>query len=152
MIAAGALPLTATILLAGCGGKSSEVTAASTPAAPESVASEPAAAESPASESAASEVPASVVDGLVQPAGVSDVHWAEIKEQFGSLDDTFKDVPTKDLSEFCGMDIETVIANMGWNSLSGDLPARIGGSAEEWSAVMDQYANNAQHLACEMSK
>ena len=60
MIAAGALAVTAT-LLAGCGGKSSEVTAASTPAAPEPT---------------AADVPTSVTDGLVKPAGVSDEDWA----------------------------------------------------------------------------
>ena len=58
MIAVGALALTATTLLAGCGSKSTEAT--------------------PAAEPAAAEAPTSVTDGMVKPAGVSDDQWTKL--------------------------------------------------------------------------
>jgi len=60
MIAVGALALTATTLLAGCGGSSDK-------------AAEPAAAES-----AAAEAPESIYEGTVKPADISDADWESI--------------------------------------------------------------------------
>ena len=89
MIAVGALALTATTLLAGCGGSSTASTAASSPAAespaPSSAAPESPAVESAAPESAAPEVPTSVTDGLVKPAGLSDEAWAGLEEVFSEI-------------------------------------------------------------------
>ena len=62
MIAVGALALTATTLLAGCGGSSTASTAA---------ASAPAA-----------EVPTSITEGMVKPADVSDENWLLLMESY----------------------------------------------------------------------
>jgi hypothetical protein len=74
MIAVGALALTATTLLAGCGGSSN------------------AASEAPASEAPAVEAPASVFEGTVKPADVSDDDWATASA--AGDDDFFKNMDT----------------------------------------------------------
>ena len=113
MIAVGALALTATTLLAGCGGSSTASTAASSPAA-ESPAPSSAAPESPAPEPAAPEAPASLIDGLVQPAGVSDDVWAAFTESVAGMDVVFDGemaTPEK-LSEMSSMDMDTLEEGM----------------------------------------
>lgn len=138
MIGVGALALIATTLLAGCGGSSTEAVPAAEPAAVES---------------AAAEVPTSVLDGLVQPAGVSDDDWAEAIKSLVPMDNGFKDAPPEDVSEFCGMDMETVRATMGLDdSAVAVVVAAYGGTEQEWSAVFAKWLDNAQRIACSLAK
>ena len=73
MIAVGALALTATTLLAGCGGSSND-----------------------APEAPAAEVPTSVFEGAVKPADVADETWASYTSQIeGALPTLPKDALAK---------------------------------------------------------
>ena len=133
MITVGALALTATTLLAGCGGSSTEAT--------------------PAAEPAAAEVPTSVLDGLVQPAGVSDDVWAEFTKPLAAMDDAFKDATPDEVSEICAMDKEEIRASIGFDdSQIATFASGLGGSVEEWSAAFTKYADNTQRIACSMAK
>jgi len=153
MIAMGAFALTATTLLAGCGGSSTASTPAAEPAAASSPAAEPAAAESAAASSPAAEVPTSVADGLVRPAGVSDDSWAEFTAPLAHMDDAFKDVPPEDAAEFCARDKEEMRASYGVDDsdVAGYVAAD-GGTDEEWSAVFAKWLDNIQRIACSMAK
>lgn len=133
IVAVGALALTASTLLSGCGGSSTASTAA---------------ASSPAAE-----VPTSVVDGLVQPSGASDDGWAEVKKSLASMEEAFKDAPPEDVSEFCGMDVETLRAAMGLDdSTVAVVVAAYGGTEEEWSVVYAKWRDNTQRIACSMAQ
>jgi len=148
MTAVGALALTATTLLAGCGGGSTEAVPAaeSTPAA-----------SSPAVESAAAEVPTSVLDGLVQPAGASDDSWAAMIEPMAGMDDLIKSAKPEDISDYsemCAMDKEELRASIGLDDpeLIDSAVSNAGGTAEEWSAVFAKFEDNLQRIACSMAK
>jgi hypothetical protein len=169
MIAVGALALTATALLAGCGGSSTASTAASEPAASESPAPSPAAPESPApespapepaaAESAASEVPTSLIDGLVQPAGASDDGWATFTGSVAEMDVTFdgETGTPEEYSELCSGDkdgLEQAFFRAHDNEKNAEnLAAEYGsGSVEDWSAVIVKMMDNFQRMACSMAK
>ena len=148
MIAAGALALAATTLLAGCGGKSSEVTAASTPAAAEPAAPEPAAAEP-----AAADVPTSVTDGLVKPAGLSDEDWAGALTILAQLDGEFAGTTPEELAKACdefGPSNKEAIAEQVASDAK-DIAEAAGGSVEEWTVVYGRYYDNARIMACSMA-
>lgn len=81
MITVGAIALTATTLLAGCGGSSND-------------AAEPA-------EPAASDATARVTDGLVKPADVSDENWAAVKEGFAKANGGLADLTPEQLAKWC---------------------------------------------------
>jgi hypothetical protein len=135
MIAVGALALTATTLLAGCGGSST----ASTPAS--------------ASASAAAEVPTSVLDGVVQPSSVSDDVWAEFTNQLAAMDEALKTVTPDEVSEICALDKEELRASIGFDdSQLATFASGLGGSVEEWSAASAKYADNTQRIACSLAK
>jgi len=158
-VALGALALTATTLLAGCGGSSTASTAASAPAASEAAASEAPASEAPASEAAASQAPTSVVDGLVQPAGVSDDVWATFKESVATMDLVFdgETGTPEEYAEMCSEDkdmLEQAIFRVEDNEKNAEgLAAEYGsGSVEEWSAVIAKMVDNFQGMACSMAK
>ena len=149
-IAVGAFALTATTLLAGCGGSSTASTPAAEPAAASSPAAEPAAAESAAAEVPAAEVPTSVADGLVQPAGVSDHDWAEFT-QLDTLDEVLKTWTPDEVSEICAMDKEELRSAIGYDD-SNNVLISLGGTDEEWSAAIAKIGDNFQRMACSMAK
>ena len=133
MIAVGALALTATTLLAGCGGSST--------------------ASTPASASAAAEVPTSVLDGVVQPASVSDDVWAEFTNQLAAMDEALKTVTPDEVSEICALGKEELRASIGFDdSQLATFASGLGGSVEEWSAASAKYADNTQRIACSLAK
>ncbi len=150
-IAAGALALTATTLLAGCGGSSTASTPAAEPAVASSPAAEPAAAESAAASSPAAEVPTSVADGLVQPAGVSDDVWAEFTK-LGNIDEMLKIVTPDEFSEMCAMDKEELRSAIGYDDSNIALVSWGGGTDEEWSAAFAKIGDNFHRIACSMAK
>jgi len=157
--ALGALALTATTLLAGCGSQSSEATGAAEPAASESSAPSSAAAEAPAPESAAVEAPASVIDGLVQPAGVSDDVWATFKESVATIDLVFdgETGTPEEYAELCSGDkdmLEQAIFRVDDNEKNAEgLATEYGsGSVEDWSAVIAKMVDNVQRMACAMAQ
>ena len=159
MIAVGGLTLTATTLLAGCGGSSTASTAASEPAASESPAPSSAAPESPAPEPAAPEAPASLIDGLVQPAGASDDGWATFTGSVAEMDVLFdgETGTPEEYSEMCSGDkdgLEQAFFRVDDNEKNAEnLAAEYGsGSVEEWSAVIVKMMDNFQRMACSMAK
>jgi hypothetical protein len=145
MIAVGAFALTATTVLAGCGGSSTASTPAAEPAAASSPAAEPAAAES-----AAAEVPTSVADGLVRPAGVSDRDWGEFT-QLDTLDEALKTWTPDEVSEICAMDKDELRSAIGYDD-SNNVLILIGGTDEEWSAAIAKIGDNTQRIACSLAK
>jgi hypothetical protein len=173
VIAVGALALTATTVLAGCGGSSTASTPAAEPAAASSPAAEPAAASSPAAEPAAASSPAaepaaasspaaevttSVIDGVVKPTDVPDDVWVKFKEGPGiaALDDGLVDATPEKLSEVCAMDLDTLkttVFAIDEKKLGAQWAAEYGsGSAEEWSAVFAQFVDNFQRISCAKSQ
>jgi hypothetical protein len=143
VIAAGALAVTATTLLAGCGGKSSEVTAASTPAAPESAAAEPTAAD----------VPTSVTDGLVKPPGVSDEDWTGTLTILAQMDDVFAGATPEEVAKVCddfGPNNKETIAEQVASDAEQLAAKGAGGSVEEWTVVVARYYDNTRLVACSM--
>ena len=151
MIAAGALALTATTLLAGCGGSSTASTAASSPAAespaPSSAAAESPAPESAAPESAAPEVPTSVTDGLVKPADLSDEVWAGQKEVFSEISEALSSAPQEEIQQAC--DDPTSLLDV--DSEAKEMADAAGaGTVEEWTAVFSGLVKNVRLLACTM--
>ena len=150
MIAMGAFALTATTLLAGCGGGSAASTPASASAAASSPAAEPAAAESAAAEVPAAEVPTSVADGLVRPAGVSDRDWGEFT-QLDTLDEALKTWTPDEVSEICAMDKDELRSAIGYDD-SNNVLILIGGTDEEWSAAIAKIGDNTQRIACSLAK
>ena len=162
--ALGALALTATTLLAGCGGQSSEATGAAEPAAskssaPSSAAPSSVAPEPPAAEPAAAEAPTSVIDGLIQPAGVSDDVWATFKESVATIDLVFdgETGTPEEYAELCSGDkdmLEQAIFRVDDNEKNAEgLAAEYGsGSVEDWSAVIAKMVDNFQRMACAMAQ
>ena len=141
MIAVGALALTATTLLAGCGGSSTASTAASSPAA------ESPAVESAAPESAAPEVPTSVTDGLVKPADLSDEVWAGQKEVFSEISEALSSAPQEEIQKAC--DDPTSLLDV--DSEAKEMADAAGaGTVEEWTAVYSGLVKNVRLLACTM--
>ena len=151
MIAVGALALTATTLLAGCGGSSTASTAASSPAAespaPSSAAPESPAVESAAPESAAPEVPTSVTDGLVKPAGLSDEAWAGLEEVFSEIGEGLSSATQEEIQRAC--DDPTSLLDV--DSEAKEMADAAGaGTVEEWTAVYSGLVKNVRLLACTM--
>ena len=151
MIAVGALALTATTLLAGCGGSSTASTAASSPAAespaPSSAAPESPAVESAAPESAAPEVPTSVTDGLVKPAGLSDEAWAGLEEVFSEIGEGLSSATQEEIQKAC--DDPTSLLDV--DSEAKEMADAAGaGTVEEWTAVYSGLVKNVRLLACTM--
>ena len=151
MIAVGALALTATTLLAGCGGSSTASTAASSPAAespaPSSAAPESLAVESAAPESAAPEVPTSVTDGLVKPAGLSDEAWAGLEEVFSEIGEGLSSATQEEIQKAC--DDPTSLLDV--DSEAKEMADAAGaGTVEEWTAVYSGLVKNVRLLACTM--
>ena len=141
MIAVGALALTATTLLAGCGGSSTASTAASSPAA------ESPAVESAAPESAAPEVPTSVTDGLVKPAGLSDEAWAGLEEVFSEIGEGLSSATQEEIQKAC--DDPTSLLDV--DSEAKEMADAAGaGTVEEWTAVYSGLVKNVRLLACTM--
>ena len=127
MIAVGALALTATTLLAGCGGSSDN-------------AAEPAAAES-----AAVEAPGSSGEGLVQPASVSDETWAAYMEGTVAADQLLSNGSPEQLAATCEFgNADSIDVNAEKWAASGE------GTLEEWTAVLTAFSDNYQLMACSM--
>lgn len=125
----GALALTATTLLAGCGGGSTD-------------SAEPAAAES-----AAAAVPASITDGLVKPEGVDDAAWAATLEGMDKSGESLADLTPEDLAKACEAgpsDKNAARAEENANDM--------GGSVEEWVAVWEQLGVNVSLIACSLAE
>ena len=126
MIAVGALALTATTLLAGCGGSSTASTAASEPAA--------------------ADAPVSLIEGLVKPTDVSDENWAATTEGFASAEEALADVTPEELASGCNKPTsqEDVAAQAEASA------QELGGSVEEWLAFYAALNKNLTLIGCSM--
>ncbi len=128
MIAVGALALTATTLLAGCGGSSTEAT--------------------PAAEPAAAEAPASIYEGTVKPADISDAVWESIV--MASDEEFFQKMATgtpEQLAKVCADGVgDTDPAASAQSSLAS------GGTLEEWTQVWEVVLPNMVLVACSMAE
>lgn len=158
MVVMGAFALTATTLLAGCGGSSTASTAApaasepavsEAPAASEAAVSEPAMSEAPVPEPAPADVPATVWEGTVKPADVTADGWEIVQYsfQYSTLADMAYATP-KDLAEICNApknEMALAIAEMVKASLAA------GGTSEEWTQVWETVDRNYQLMACSMA-
>jgi hypothetical protein len=153
MIAVGAIALTATTLLAGCGGGSTEdvPAAESTPAASspavESAAAEVPAPESAAVESAASDATVTLTDGLVRPADVSDENWASFTEVY-EKSNPLADLTPEQLASAC--EVEPGEATSGDAARAEETAQELGGSVEEWMGVYSALGDNIILIACTM--
>ena len=136
-VAVGALALTATTLLTGCGSKSTTAVTASTPPA----------LESPAAASPEAELPASVLDGVVQPAGSGEMMWPVFEENFVEAYDMTADLLPEQLSVYCGVDVASVATREEAEFWAGG-----GGTVEEWQAALMKVSDNFYRLACARSK
>ena len=129
MVAVGALALTATTLLAGCGGGSTD------------------SAEPAAGESAAVEAPASLTDGMVKPEGVDDAAWAATLEGFQKAESGLADSTPEGLAKACEAGPSDNVEASAEESAN-----EFGGSAEEWLAVWKQLGVNVSLMACSMAE
>ena len=128
MFAVGALALTATTLLAGCGGSSTEAT--------------------PAAEPAAAEAPASIYEGTVKPADISDADWESIV--MASDEVFFQKMATgtpEQLAKVCADGVgDTDPAASAQSSLA------TGGTLEEWMTVWAAMDSNLKVILCSMAE
>ena len=129
MIAVGALALTATTLLAGCGGSSTEAT--------------------PAAEPAAAEAPASIYEGTVKPADISDTDWESIvmasdEDFLQKIANATPEQIAKSCADGAG---DTDAAAAAENSV-----ASLGGTLEEWTQVWETVLANMQLVSCSMAE
>ncbi len=128
MIAVGALALTATTLLAGCGGSSSASTAASEPAA--------------------AEAPASIFEGLVQPVGVPDEGWTAWQGSVADLEDV---VSAAESPEFLGKVCDEGLVSDKLGELAEKAAAIDGTSVKEWTQVLTTLYENIRLQACSLA-
>lgn len=127
MIAVGALALTATTLLAGCGGSSSGATDAAEPAV--------------------AEAPASIFEGTVKPADVTDEAWATAVA--AGDDDFFRNMGNatpEQLAKVCADGVTIDAAANVQTSLA------LGGTAEEWTQVWEKAFSNMVLVSCSMAE
>ena len=127
MIAVGALALTATTLLAGCGGSSTASTAASEPAA--------------------ADAPVSLIEGLVKPTDVSDENWAATTEGFASAEEALADLTPEELASGCNKPTSQDDAARAEASAQ-----ELGGSVEEWMTVWAALDSNLKVILCSMAE
>ena len=147
IVAVGALALTATTLLAGCGGGSTEATLAAEPAAAEPAAAEPAAAEPAAAEPAAAEAPDSIFEGTVKPADISDGDWNSIVMVVDERNLQEMATATPELfATACANGFGTDPAATAQDSLA------YGGTLEEWTQVWETVFRNMVLMACSMAE
>lgn len=128
MIAVGALALTATTLLAGCGGSSS---ASTVPA-----------------ESAEVAAPASITEGLLKPADIADEQWALIVEGIGQGDLGFADLTPEELEDIC----KNPASQETTARRAEESAQEWGGSVEGWSLVWATLDSNRSLMACSMAE
>ena len=124
MIAVGALALTATTLLAGCGGSSTASTAA---------ASAPAA-----------EVPTSITEGMVKPADVSDETWLAYLQ---TNEEGFGELTPEDLAQVCAQADRSASEENVQSAIDA-----FGGTVEEWTTVLTILNENSFLIACSMAE
>ena len=124
MIAVGALALTATTLLAGCGGSSTASTAA---------ASAPAA-----------EVPTSVTEGMVKPADVSDENWLLWTE---SAEEVVAEQTPETFAQACAEGVVPASEEKVQKTID-----QVGGTVEEWTVVTTKFNENFLLIACSMAE
>ena len=132
IVAVGALALTATTLLAGCGGGSTEATLAAEPAA---------------AEPAAAEAPDSIFEGTVKPADISDGDWNSIV-MVGD-ERNLQEMATATPEQFataCANGFGTDPAASAQDSLA------YGGTLEEWTQVWETVFRNMVLMACSMAE
>ena len=148
MVAVGALALTATTLLAGCGSNSTASTAA--PAASEApMSEEPAASEAPMSEASAAEAPASAWEGTVKPADLSDEDWATgLATSEGEFSQYLAGLTPERLAEVC----EQGVASADKLAADAQASTAIGGTVEEWTQVWETVYSNVGLMACSMAE
>ena len=128
MIAVGALALTATTLLAGCGGSSTEAT--------------------PAAEPAAAKAPESIFEGTVKPADISDTDWESIvmasdEDFLQKIANATPEQIAKSCADGAG---DTDAAAAAENSVA------LGGTLEEWTQVWEIVLPNMVLVACSMAE
>ena len=128
IVGVGAFALTATTLLAGCGGSSNEAT--------------------PSAEPAAAEAPASIYEGTVKPADISDADWESIV--MASDEVFFQKMATgtpEQLAKVCADGVRDTDPAAGAQS---SLAA--GGTLEEWTQVWETVLANMQLVSCSMAE
>jgi len=130
MVVMGALALTATTLLAGCGGSSSETTDAAEPAAVEA--------------------PATAWEGTVKPADVADETWTTGVEKGDQQASQFLAGLTPD-------ELATACEQGGWSAekIASEAEASsmaAGGTVEEWTEVLQTVSSNLGLMACSMTE
>ena len=132
IVAVGALALTATTLLAGCGGGSTEATLAAEPAA---------------AEPAAAEAPDSIFEGTVKPADISDGDWNSIVMVVDERNLQEMATATPELfATACANGFGTDPAASAQDSLA------YGGTLEEWTQVWETVFRNMVLMACSMAE
>ena len=132
IVAVGALALTATTLLAGCGGGSTEATLAAEPAA---------------AEPAAAEAPDSIFEGTVKPADISDGDWNSIVMVVDERNLQEMATATPELfATACANGFGTDPAATAQDSLA------YGGTLEEWTQVWETVFRNMVLMACSMAE
>jgi len=130
MVVMGALALTATTLLAGCGGSSSEATDAAEPAAVEA--------------------PATAWEGTVKPADVSDEDWATgVTTSNDEYSQYLAGLTPERLAEVCeqGIASDEKLASDAQGS-----SALLGGTVEEWTQTWETVYSNVSLMACSMTE
>lgn len=129
MVVMGALALTATTLLAGCGGSSSEATDAAEPAAVEA--------------------PATAWEGTVKPADVSDEAWAAgVTTSNDQVSQYLAGLTPEELAEVCEQ------GSASDEKLASDVQASsaLGGTVEEWTQAWETVYSNISLMACSMTE
>ena len=129
MVVVGALALTATTLLAGCGGSSSEATDAAEPAAVEA--------------------PATAWEGTVKPADVSDEDWATgVTTSNDQYSQYLAGLTPERLAEVCEQGIASD------EKLASDVQgsSALGGTVEEWTQAWETVYSNVSLMACSMTE
>lgn len=129
MIAVGALALTATTLLAGCGGSSSGATDAAEPAPVEA--------------------PASAWEGTVKPADVADEAWATgLAKGEDQAAQYLAGLTPEQLAQAC----EEGGASADKIAAEAQGASAIGGTVEEWTQVFETVYANTALMACSMAE
>ena len=129
MIAVGALALTATTLLAGCGGSSTASTSAS--------------------EAPAAEAPASAWEGTVKPVDLADEDWAtSVATSNDEWSQFLAGLAPERLAEVC----EQGVASADKLAADAQASTAIGGTVEEWTQVWETVYSNVGLMTCSMSE
>lgn len=115
----GVLALTATTLIAGCGGSATGTAS-----------------------SAAAQAPTSILDGLVKPADVSDDWWSKVTAQLVETEKAMTSGSTEDAATFCASTDDKI------GNLPEEYAIGTEGTPDEWRQVLTVAFKNLQSMAC----